>query len=228
MLVVLLAAIVALMPLATGSSSASAVSGPPAAAAASWSAPSFVRAMGARGAAGLYAWGVAYNPVSNEILVGDYRNFQVRRFSSGGSLLGSFYRPAADRRGVPEGIAVDPRDGSIYVSDHSRTNRGYVAKFSKTGAFICEFQLNASYQAWMAVDGDGNLYVSDSQVWHTATNPPQIRKYSLNATTATWSVRNAWIRPTPTAAAWCSRSTAMGRRPRQSAMATQAAPSARP
>ncbi len=185
MLVVLLAAIVALMPLATGSSSASAVSGPPAAAAASWSAPSFVRAMGARGAAGLYAWGVAYNPVSNEILVGDYRNFQVRRFSSGGSLLGSFYRPAADRRGVPEGIAVDPRDGSIYVSDHSRTNRGYVAKFSKTGAFICEFQLNASYQAWMAVDGDGNLYVSDSQVWHTATNPPQIRKYSLNATTAT-------------------------------------------
>lgn len=159
--------------------------GPVQVAALTWTKPTFVRTIGARGSAGLYAWGVAYNPVTNQTLVGDYRNFQIRRFSSGGTLLGSFYRPASSRRGVPEGLAVDPRDGSVYVSDHSKDNRGYVAKFSKDGKFICEFKLTSTYQAWMAMDANGYLYVSDSHVWHNSTNPPQVRKYSLNDTTAT-------------------------------------------
>ena len=152
---------------------------------AAWTTPTFVRAIGARGSAGLYAWGTAYNPVTREILAGDYLNYQVRRFSTGGTLLGSFYRSASDRRGQPEGIAVDPRDGSIFVSDHSRDNAGYVAKFTAAGHFVREYKLTARYHAWMAVDANGYLYVSDSHSWNSATNPPQIRKYRLSDTSST-------------------------------------------
>ena len=48
--------------------------------AASFVAPGFVRSIGARGEAGVYAWGMAYNPVSHEVLVGDYWNFKIRRY----------------------------------------------------------------------------------------------------------------------------------------------------
>ena len=172
--------------------SAAGAGAPVGARAAAWTTPTFVRAIGARGSAGLYAWGLAYNPVSNEIVVGDYRNFQIRRFTTGGTQLGSFYRSAAERRGVPEGLAVDPRDGAVYVSDHSRGERGYVAKFSKTGSFIREFKLTSTYQAWMAMDADGYLYVSDSHVWHDAGNPPQIRKYALNDSTGAVTEMAHW------------------------------------
>lgn len=160
--------------------------------AAAYRTPTFVRAIGARGSAGLYAWGAAYNPVTNEVLAGDYLNYQVRRYTSGGSSLGSFYRPPSDRRGQPEGIAVDPRDGSIYVSDHSRDNAGYVAKFSKSGTFIREYKLTARYHAWMAMDPDGYLYVSDSHSFNTSSNPPQIRKYRLSDTSSTVTEVDHW------------------------------------
>ena len=145
-----------------------------------WSAPTFVRSIGARGSAGLYAWGTAYNPVTNQILVGDYLNYQIRRFSTGGTAQGSFYRSAADRKGQPEGIGVDPRDGSFYVSDHSRGNIGYIAKFSATGQFLREYSISTRYQAWLTVDPDGYLYVSDSHSWNTAGDPPQVRKFRLD------------------------------------------------
>ncbi|GAA1806470.1 hypothetical protein GCM10009811_32550 [Nostocoides veronense] len=174
---------------AVGAADATASTNQPAAApaqarAAAWTPPTYVRSIGARGSAGLYAWGAAYNPVTNEVLAGDYLNYQVRRYSTGGSMLGSFYRAASDRRGQPEGIAVDPRDGSIYVSDHSRENTGYIAKFSSSGQFIREYQLNTRYQAWITVDSDGYLYVSDSHSWNNATNPPLVRKFRLDSSSS--------------------------------------------
>ncbi len=148
--------------------------------AASWTAPSFVRSMAARGNAGIYAWGIAYNSVTDEVIVGDYMNYQLRRYSRDGTLLGSFYRPASQRRGHPESVAVDQRDGSIYTSDRSRDDKGYIAKFDKTGAFLWELNIAASYHAWITIDAEGFLYVSDSHVWHDATNPPQVRKYAVD------------------------------------------------
>ena len=160
--------------------------------AASWTAPLFERSIGARGNASIYAWGIAKNPVTNEVIVSDYMNYQLRRYDTSGNLLGSFYRPASQRRGHPESVAVDPRDGSIYTSDRSRDDRGYIAKFSKTGAFLGEFNISASYHAWITVDKDGYLYVSDSHVWHNATNPPQVRKYALDDATHTATQVASW------------------------------------
>lgn len=152
---------------------------------AAWTTPAFVRTVGARGSAGLYAWGVAFNPATTHVLVGDYLNYQVREFTTEGTLLKSFYRSASERRGQPEGIAVDPRTGDIFVSDHARGSAGYVARFSVGGSFKQEYRLpGVRYNAWITVDHAGYLYVSDSHSWNNAADPPKIRKFDVSGSSA--------------------------------------------
>src|SRR5215210_4562939 len=50
------------------------------ASAAAWHVPGFVRTIAGPGEAGVYAWGMEYNPVTDEMLVGDYWNYQIRRY----------------------------------------------------------------------------------------------------------------------------------------------------
>jgi hypothetical protein len=75
--------------------------GGPSAEAARWRAPTFERSISGTGLAPLYAWGVQYNPVTDEVLVGDYFNYVVRRFDTEGNLLA---RSAA----VPARVAGSP------------------------------------------------------------------------------------------------------------------------
>ena len=46
---------------------------------AAWTAPQVERIIGAPSRPGVAAWGITYNPVTDEILVGDYVSDQVRR-----------------------------------------------------------------------------------------------------------------------------------------------------
>jgi tripartite motif-containing protein 71 len=46
----------------------------------------FYRSMGFSGSAGLYAYGLDYDPSDNTILVGDYWNYKVQRYSIKGAL----------------------------------------------------------------------------------------------------------------------------------------------
>jgi DNA-binding beta-propeller fold protein YncE len=155
---------------------------------AAWNPPGFDRSIGGSGLAGVYAWGLQYNPVTDEILVGDYFNFNVRRFDRDGNALGAFGRPATERSGQPYSLAVDPRDGSVYVPEIGDGQpRGYIAKYDRNGNFLYEFNVGARYYAWIAVDKDGYLYVADSHYWNDAGDPPKIRKYAVND--ATKSVR---------------------------------------
>ena len=50
--------------------------------------PRFERSIGGQGRPGVFAWGVQYNPVTDEILVGDYLNFRVRRYDKDGQPAG--------------------------------------------------------------------------------------------------------------------------------------------
>ena len=150
--------------------------------AATWTQPGFLRSFGGRGEAGVYAWGMAYNPVSNEILVGDYWNFKIRRYDLQGHEIGAFFRPPSARKGQPYSISVDgrPGHGDIYVSEISDGKpAGYFAHYDKAGNYISEFQSGARYTAWHTIDGR-YLYVADSHYWDTASHPPQIRKYDLD------------------------------------------------
>ncbi len=91
---------------------------------AAWTAPQFVRSMAGNGRPGVFPWGAQYNPVSNEVIVGDYLNNQIRRYTPDGKILGSFYRP--NSTGQPYSIGIDPRNGDIYVpeiADGTRATR---------------------------------------------------------------------------------------------------------
>lgn len=157
---------------------------PPASAA--WSAPGFVRTIGSRGVPGVYGWGIQFNPVSHEVIVGDYLNYAVRRYDMSGKELGWFWRPPGQRNGHPESVAVDPRNGDIYASDRSADgDKGVIVKYDKAGTFLWEVQTTASYNAWLTVDDDGYLYVADSHTWHDQADPPQIRKYQVDDVTHT-------------------------------------------
>jgi DNA-binding beta-propeller fold protein YncE len=150
-------------------------------ASAAWSPPVFDRSIGGSGLAGVYAWGLQYNPVTDEILVGDYFNFNVRRFDRDGNQLGAFGRPATERSGQPYSLAVDPRDGSVYVPEIGDGQpRGYIAKYDRNGKFLYEFNSGAKYYAWIATDKEGYLYIADSHYWNNAGDPPKIRKYRMS------------------------------------------------
>lgn len=153
---------------------------PPAAEAATWQVPRFVRSISGNGRPGVFPWGVQYNPVSGEVVVSDYLNNQVRRYSPDGRVLGSFYR--ADATGQPYSIGIDPRNGDIWVpeiSDMGPANK--VAGYTKDGTFIKALTLNGiDYQAWITVDGAGNLVQADSHFMNTLTNPPAVRVWRLS------------------------------------------------
>jgi sugar lactone lactonase YvrE len=154
------------------------------ASAASWQPPGFVRSLGGRGEAGVYPWGMEYNPVSDEILVGDYWNFKIRRYDRvTGRQLGAFFRAPNLRKGQPYTISVNPLNGDIFVPElGDGQERGYIAQYDKAGNYIREITVAARYQVWTHIDAHGFLWVADSHYWNTATSPSKIRKYSLGST----------------------------------------------
>ncbi|MBJ7528807.1 MAG: hypothetical protein JHD04_04685 [Nocardioides sp.] len=154
------------------------LSSPPAQAA--WSAPALVRSISGNGRPGVFPWGVQVNPVSGEVVVGDYLNNQVRRYTPAGRVLGSFYR--ANATGQPYSIGVDPRQGDIYVPEIADGQPGNkVAQYSKDGAFLRQLTLNGiDYQAWISIDAAGNLVQADSHYANSLTNPPAVRVWRLS------------------------------------------------
>ena len=99
------------------------------------SIPRYVRSIGGQGRPGVFAWGVQWNPVTNEMLVADYLHFKIRRYDMNGNHLGDFWRD--EPFGQPYTIGVDPSDGAIYVAelkDNPLTTG--IAKYDKAGNFL--------------------------------------------------------------------------------------------
>lgn len=164
---------------------------------AAYTAPRYVRSIGGMGRPGVFAWGAQWNPVTNEMLVGDYLHFKVRRYDLNGNHLGDFWRDNAC--GQPYTVAVDPRDGAIYVAElkDNPFNR-CIAKYTKDGVFMYEIgvrggtgvntgdtntigvagqsRFTAFYPVWMTLEEDtGDIFVLDSHYSHTdAVNPPEM------------------------------------------------------
>jgi sugar lactone lactonase YvrE len=161
--------------------------GAPPSSAATWTAPGFVKSISGHGEAGVYAWGIQYDPVSHEMLVGDYWNYQIRRYDLQGHLLGSFYRPANVRAGQPYTISVNPQNGDIYVAEIGNSTsavNGGVAHYTDTGAYVGGVTVNG-YRAWTTIDNNGFLYVASGHI----SSHPTIYKYDLNnggALVASW------------------------------------------
>jgi tripartite motif-containing protein 71 len=91
---------------------------------------------GYSGPAGLYAYGMTWDPTNNTVIVGDYWNYRVHRFSATGTRLGQVSKTAPrDQPGgicVPYGVEADP-DGNIWVADQ---NCSRVVAFDKNGNWV--------------------------------------------------------------------------------------------
>ncbi len=146
-----------------------AVVGPAGAQAVGYTPPSFIRSIGGHGEAAVYAWGMAFNPVSQEVLVGDYWNFQVRRYGLDGSFKGSFYRAANLRKGQPYTISVDPSNGDIFVAELSDgLPQGYFGKYDKAGTYLGEIRVSGGYPVWTSIDAARTMWIADA---HNDTTP---------------------------------------------------------
>lgn len=142
--------------------------------------PRYVRTIGGTSRPGVFSWGVQYNPVTDEVLVGDYLNFKVRRYDTNGNHLGDFWRD--NHVGQPYTIAVDPADGAIYVAElKDNPLTVAIAKYDAQGNFLSSIPvrfssgprgeppttpqttIRAFYTVWMTVEEDtGDLLVLDS------------------------------------------------------------------
>jgi DNA-binding beta-propeller fold protein YncE len=178
---------------------------PPGAGAATWATPAFARSIGGAGQPGMFAWGTQYNPVSDELLVGDYLQLKIRRFdATTGAAKGEFYRP--DNKGQPYSLAVNRTTGAIYVPEIGDSQpRRYVAVYDRNGVFQREFRLgsttaqSADYYAWIATDNAGLLYVLDSHYWNTSGDLPRVMVYDPNDINSSGIARlvRSWSVPVP-------------------------------
>ncbi len=128
----------------------------PAAHADPWTAPVFQRVIGGPASPQVYAWGTVHNPVTDELLVSDYVNKTVRRYSPDGEYLGNTDGPRTI--GLYAGLSVDPRDGSFYASTQ-QGGGGQVMKFDSSGRHLFTFD-PPGLTVFTAVDDEGYLYTN--------------------------------------------------------------------
>ena len=58
----------------------------------------------------MFPYGMAYDPTDDTVLVGDYWNFKVRRFSSSGDLLATYKNVANNGVGASYDVTIDQSD----------------------------------------------------------------------------------------------------------------------
>src|SRR5262245_61461379 len=137
---------------------AAAVLPAPATAQAGWQAPVAERFISGPSHAAVAPWGLAYNPANGQLVVGDYLANRLRRYSVDGTFLGDFVDPSGTAGGVASGVAVDPRDGSVYVAmtSDALTATKDIRKYSADGTFLYDFDVPLGV-TWLAVRSDGVL-----------------------------------------------------------------------
>jgi sugar lactone lactonase YvrE len=153
------------------------------AAAATWTQPSFVRSIGGIGRPGLFAWGLSFNPVTREVIVGDYLNFKVRRYANGGATpLGDL--PAPPKPGEVWATGVDPNTGDIYYS--VAFNRA-LHHYDRFGNYIDTITLPSGWAAWFDIDHAGNIWV--------VLGGPQSPSFTLQRYRSDGTRLNSWVLP---------------------------------
>jgi sugar lactone lactonase YvrE len=142
----------------------------------------WVRQVGRPGHAGLYAWGAA-TALDGSILVGDYNNYNIKRFSPSGTLLQTFGGNGSGpgQTNQPYGLGVDPVTGVIYVVD---TIPRQIEVYNPDGTPKATWDINPTggyYTTRLAVNDDGWVYTVNSQSI-SQTSPHTINVYDRNGT----------------------------------------------
>lgn len=148
-----------------------------------------IRTIGGSGHAGLYGWGVAYDPTDDTILVGDYWNFRVARFNTDGTPAGPDPVTTANKGSAnnenpdpllhqsPYGLAVDPTNGDFYFGDvdggktvdkYSHDGGNALMAFGSNGAGANKFK----YPSRVVVAPNRNVYVIDQWDHYVSVHDP--------------------------------------------------------
>ncbi len=142
----------------TGASGASALDTQ---AAPSFTAPTYDMTIGQPGNAFVYPWGMAWDPTTGTILTSDYNNFDVKRFTTAGSLDGTYSSKAALGGQQPYGVAVDPTTGDFVVD----ALLSYL-RYSPTGTLLDTVSFapeHAFYAPWIGLSPTNeDVYVVQS------------------------------------------------------------------
>ena len=103
----------------------------------------YVGSWGFSGPAGLYAYGLDYDQSDNTILVGDYWNYRVQRFTTAGAHVNTYLDITGPKANggiasAPYDIAVDPTDlvggkPTFWAADQGSSN---FAQFTHDGAWL--------------------------------------------------------------------------------------------
>ncbi|HEX6843779.1 MAG TPA: 6-bladed beta-propeller [Actinomycetota bacterium] len=125
--------------------------------------PTYVRTIGFSGHAGLYAWGMATGS-DGSIVVSDYNNYVLRRFTEGGQLINTFSGRGTGpgQTSQPYGVAVNPNNGAIYMADLTPRE---IEKYDANGNYLKTInaaQYGGYYASRVAVNSQGRLYVISS------------------------------------------------------------------
>lgn len=146
-----------------------------------FTAPVYQQSMGKPGHAGVYAWGAA-TAADGTILVGDYWNYTVRRYSTDGRLLQSISSKGTGfgQNMAPHGVAVSPVDGSIYLVDMNAPWE--IDRFDAAGipigtikTFVPGATVPYPYVTRVAVNSKGELVAVTSHNVGTSTGEFQHR-----------------------------------------------------
>jgi len=105
------------------------------------SAATLVKSFGFPGPAGLYAYGMDWDKSDNTILVSDYWNYRVKRYTTGGVYIGTVSKPdplgTGSGIGAPYDVEADqignPAAAPLWVADQGNSR---IVEFSHTGTFM--------------------------------------------------------------------------------------------
>jgi len=143
---------------------------------------SWVRQIGRPGHAGLYAWGAA-TALDGSILVGDYNNYNIKRYSPAGELLQVIGSKGSQpgQMNQPYGLAVDPVTGDLYLAD---TISKEIEVYHPDGTPKATWDVAPTggyYTSRLAVNHDGWVYAVNSQQT-SPLNPHYINVYDREGT----------------------------------------------
>jgi tripartite motif-containing protein 71 len=137
----------------------------------------WVRQIGRPGHAGVYAWGAA-TALDGSILVGDYNNYNIKRYTPDGQLLQVIGKKGTNpgQMNQPYGLAVDPVTGDLYLAD---TISKEIEVFHPDGTPKATWDVAPTggyYTSRLAVNHDGWVYAVNSQQT-SPLNPHYVNVY---------------------------------------------------
>ena len=179
----------------------------------------YSRTYGFPGPAGIYPYGMAWDPTDNTVLIGDYWNYRVQRFSATGAHLATYRNAVQGGTGAPYDIAVDPWDvptsgplagkANFWVADQEQ---GAIVEFDHNGNLLHTLGFGGdgnyahpkgcgggsmTFPTHITIDpSNGNIYISDTRcnnVWEFAHDGTFIRGFDWSG----WRTATGLFTPVP-------------------------------